>query len=401
MSSLRPKSLSIIIPAFNEEDAIGTTIARCLAARDDIKHKTGLDHIEIIVVNDGSTDRTPEIAGSFTDITLINFETNQGYGAAIKCGFEKGSGDLLGFLDGDGTCEPKFFISLCQVLIKTPADIVTGSRMHKESRMPVVRRMGNYFFARLMTYLSDCEINDTASGMRVIRRSALSELYPLPDGLHFTPSMTCRALLKDTITYKEIEMPYHERQGISKLCIFKDGLRFLHAITEISLTYRPLKVFGKTGFLLIFIAMLYGIGPLYSKFIHNILADSNIYRLITVNTFVLAGLTLISIGIVAERIAASLNGNSRVYTKFERFLLCTFSIKNMLVAGPILVVLGILLNAGPILDYLTTLHITYHWGYISTGALLVLTGLQLSALGVFERLIDTVVKETKSSREIC
>ncbi len=211
--------------------------------------------------------------------------------------------------------------------------------------------------------------------------------------------MTCRALLKDAVVFEEIEMPYHERQGISKLCIFKDGLRFLLAITEIALTYRPLKFFGTAGSVLILIALLYGFEPLYLQLTQNILPDSSIYRLLTINTLILAGLTLFSIGIVAERIATSLNGNVRVHKKLEQFLLRTFSMKKMVFTGPILIALGVILNIGPLRDYLTTLQISYHWGYISTGALLVLAGLQLSALGVFERLIDTIVKEAQSGRK--
>jgi len=399
LSTPHPKCLSIIIPALNEEEAIRGTINRCLSARNEIKSEAGLEHVEIIVINDGSTDLTAEIAQSFANITLINLEANKGYGAAIKHGFSIASGDLLGFLDGDGTCEPRFFVSLCKTLIETSSDIVTGSRMHNKSKMPRIRRMGNLFYAKLMSALAGCKVQDTASGMRVIRKPILHELYPLPDGLHFTPAMTCRALLKDSIKFMEIEMPYSERQGISKLSIFRDGLRFLLAITEISLTYRPLKYFGGAGLFLFAIALFYAIGPLHSKLIYNILPESAIYRLLTINTLILAGLTLISVGIVAERIAVSLNNtNARTYTGFESILLELFSIHKMLVTGPLLILSGILLNTGPIVDYLTTLHISYHWGYISTGALLVLTGLQLFALGVFERLIETVVKESKPNK---
>ena len=211
--------------------------------------------------------------------------------------------------------------------------------------------------------------------------------------------MTCRALLKDKVSYREIEMPYNERQGISKLSVLKDGIRFLLAIIDISITYRPLKFFGGAGIIFIAVALLYGINPLYYKLVNNSFSESSIYRLLTINTFILAGLTLISVGIVAERMTASLNGgNTRVFTKIERLLLAAFSIKKMILMGPLCILSGILLNTGPIIDYLTTLHINYHWGYISTGALLVLTGLQLLALGVFERLLDTVVKETNSIR---
>lgn len=392
----KPKSLSIVIPALNEEDAIGTTISRCLDARAHIKQKSGLDHVEIIVVNDGSTDRTAEIAESFTEITLINFEKNQGYGAALKRGFKEGTGDFLGFLDGDGTCDPLFFSSLCQAAINGPADLVTGSRMHKKSKMPLVRRVGNLFYAQLMSYLSGCKIDDTASGMRVIKRAALPELSPLPDGLHFTPSMTCRALFSPNIVLKEVEMPYHERQGLSKLSVFKDGIRFLLAIMDIALTYCPLIFFGRTGSVFLLIAMLYGITPFYSSFINHTLPDSFIYRLITINTLILAALTFFSVGIVAERIAATLNGHKRTYSWLEELLLSTLSSKKLIIAGPFLIFSGILLNIGPLQNYLTTHQINYHWGYISTGALLVLSGLQLSALGVFERLLDLSIRTLQS-----
>ena len=104
--------------------------------------------MEIIVVNDGSTDKTAEIAGEFRDIKLINLGTNQGYGAAIKSGFKEATGDLLGFLDGDGTCDPHFFGPLCAALLKFPADIITGSRMHKMSKMPIIRRIGEPVFTQ-------------------------------------------------------------------------------------------------------------------------------------------------------------------------------------------------------------------------------------------------------------
>ncbi len=393
----RLKKLSIVIPALNEEDAIGTTISRCLDARDRIMQETGLSHVEVIVVNDGSTDRTAEIAASFQDVTLINFAENQGYGAAIKKGFQRAEGDILSFLDGDGTCDPLFFAPLCRCLIEMPADIVTGCRMHQKSKMPRIRRIGNLFYARLMSFLTGVKVKDTASGMRVIRKESLEQILPLPDGLHFTPAMTCRALLKDAVTFHEIEMPYDERQGVSKLSVFKDGFRFLLAITEIAITYRPLKFFGSSGAVLILIAALYGASPLYSKIIHNSFPDGSIYRLLTINTLILAGLTLLSIGIVAERITSSLGSQVRKNSALELFLLHTFSIKKMIFAGPLLIISGILLNLGPLRDYLTSLSISYHWGYISTGALLVLAGLQLSALGIFERLIDTIVKETHAN----
>ncbi|HBL44181.1 MAG TPA: glycosyltransferase family 2 protein, partial [Planctomycetaceae bacterium] len=121
--------LTIVIPALNEEDAIGGTIARCLEAREEISHQSGLDGVEIIVVSDGSTDRTAEIAQSFEEISVIIFEQNRGYGAAIKEGWRRGRGDYVGFLDADGTCDPRFFAALCQTAITENADVTLGSRL--------------------------------------------------------------------------------------------------------------------------------------------------------------------------------------------------------------------------------------------------------------------------------
>lgn len=131
-----PRRLTVVIPALDEAEAIGDTIRRCLDARDHIEREGGVSDVEVIVVSDGSTDATAEIARSFTDVEVLEFSTNRGYGAAIKSGFQRGSGDLVGFLDADGTCDPLFFADLCRAIDGDGADIALGSRMSKESRMP-------------------------------------------------------------------------------------------------------------------------------------------------------------------------------------------------------------------------------------------------------------------------
>ena len=390
-----PKSLTVVIPALNEEEAIGAIIEKCLASQSGLKERSLIEDVQIVVVSDGSIDRTADIARSFEGVSVIECEKNNGYGAAIKRGFEEGSGDLLGFIDADGTCDPNFFIDLCNVASKTTADVVLGSRMHKDSSMPPIRRMGNQMYALLMSYLSGRRVTDTASGMRVIRKEALSKLYPLPDGLHFTPAMTCRALLHHDLTIREIPMPYNERLGTSKLKLFKDGFRFLLAIIDIALTYRPLKFFGGAAALFFLFAFFYCLGPIITYLEQRLVPDSYIYRLLSINTSIIVGLMLLTIGIVAERVAASLNGGKRKYSLIERFMLSFYSTKNMLLAGPILALIGIILNLGTILDYLTTWHISYHWVYVSTGALFVLAGMQLAAVGVLERLIETILLRKK------
>jgi glycosyltransferase involved in cell wall biosynthesis len=239
--------LLIAIPALNEETSIKGIIERCLAAKDYIISKTKVKSVDITVVSDGSTDKTVEYARAYAEagqIKLIIFEKNKGYGAAIKEAWAQSDADYLSFIDADGTCDPRFFADLCGLLERENADVVLGGRIHKNSQMPVIRTIGNRIFATLLTIFSDKHIRDTASGMRVVRRGCLARIYPLPDGLHFTPAMSARAILSQTTKICEIEMPYKEREGRSKLSVVKDGVRFLKVILGTAFVYRPSRLLG-------------------------------------------------------------------------------------------------------------------------------------------------------------
>ncbi len=240
--------LLIAIPALDEEDSIEGIVRRTLDARDHILKSSPVTEIEITVVSDGSTDRTVERAQAFGDrINLIVFPENRGYGAAIQEAWRRSDAELLSFLDADGTCDPLFFADLCQALDDDDADIALGNRMTSESKMPRLRRLGNRVFAVLLTLFSSESVRDTASGMRVLRRSCLRRLMPLPDGLHFTPAMSARAILSDGLTITERDMPYHEREGRSKLSVARDGVRFLKVILSAALLYRPSRPLGIAG----------------------------------------------------------------------------------------------------------------------------------------------------------
>lgn len=237
--------LLIAIPALNEEASIEAIIERSLHARADITARSPITQVDITVVSDGSTDRTVSLARKYTDrIRLIVFEENRGYGAAIQQAWVESDADLLGFLDADGTCDPRFFGDLAQALVAERADVALGCRLNENSEMPLIRRTGNILFAGLLTLLSGQWVRDTASGMRIVRREAYTRLRPLPSGLHFTPAMSARALLDRDARVKliEIDMPYHERVGDSKLKVGKDGLRFLNVITRTAIQYRPARV---------------------------------------------------------------------------------------------------------------------------------------------------------------
>jgi len=245
-------TLSVIIPALNEEDGIADIIERVLAVRPALPG-VGVDGLELIVVDDGSRDCTAEIAASYKEVRLVQHPVNQGYGAAIKTGFRHARGELLSFLDADGTYPPEFYPQLCQAALNG-ADVVIGSRMTgADSQMPLVRRIGNVIFARLVSLVSNVSITDCASGQRVLRREALPALYPLPDGLNFTPVMSTRAI-HENLKMAEVPITYSERRGRSKLSVVKDGWRFLSTIVGTAFAYNPVRILGGVGALLVVLA---------------------------------------------------------------------------------------------------------------------------------------------------
>lgn len=295
--------LLIAIPALNEQDSITSIIERSLAARPAIIEGSPVTEVEITVVSDGSTDATVELARRFDDrIGLIVFEQNRGYGAAIKAAWEASDADLLGFLDADGTCDPAFFADLCAALERRGVDVVLGSRLNAESEMPLVRRFGNRLFATLLRAVSSEEVSDTASGMRVVRRSSLAQLLPLPDGLHFTPAMSARVLLDDDLRLVEVAMAYHEREGESKLSAGRDGLRFLWVILRTAALYRPGRLLVPPAVVCAAVAVFLMLEPTIFYARNQRLHEWMIYRFLVSSLLVSAALLLAVAAYLTARI---------------------------------------------------------------------------------------------------
>ena len=251
-------TLSVVIPAYNEENGIAEIANRVLAMRDGLRD-VGVGTLELLVVDDGSRDKTAAIANSIDGVTLIQHPTNKGYGAALKTGFHQAAGDLIGFLDADGTYPPEHFPKLC-VAALNGSDLVIGSRMAgAETGMPITRKVGNLFFANLLSLIGNKKVTDSASGMRVFKRHILEVVSPLPDGLNLTPVMSTRAV-HENVAIKEIPIPYSERIGASKLSVVHDGSLFLRSMIWTALSYNPVRILGLIATVLLGIAALIGLG---------------------------------------------------------------------------------------------------------------------------------------------
>ncbi|WP_298863345.1 glycosyltransferase family 2 protein [uncultured Gimesia sp.] len=401
--------LTIVIPALNEQEAIGATIDRCLDAREDISHQAGLEGVEIIVVSDGSTDRTVEIAQTYEDIQVVVYEENQGYGAAIKEGWRLGRGDLVGFLDADGTCDPRFFSQLCQTAIAENADVTLGSRLGPDSQMPAIRRTGNRIFAFLLGLLCGRKVTDTASGMRVVCRSALKHLYPLPDGLHFTPAMSARALMND-LRIIEIPMKYEERIGESKLSALWDGIRFLKVIGEGVLCYRPEKIFlAGFSFCMLFILVLAAY-PTEFYFQNHRLEEWMIYRFVVCQLVGSFGITLLLASALTNRMAQLSSRREESVGFWSSVVASLFTGKPLGVIVGLFTLLGIGFLWPGIIEFVSSGKITLHWSRLIAGAFTLFTVTQALIFFVLmqvvaiwsseQRTVKNILSESKQNEDI-
>ncbi|MGB3699757.1 MAG: glycosyltransferase family 2 protein [Anaerolineales bacterium] len=255
--------LSVVIPAYNEENGIAEIAERVLSVKESLK-ESGVEDLELLVVDDGSGDNTAAVAGGIDGVRLIRHEKNRGYGAALKTGFSKANGELIGFLDADGTYPPEYFPQLCQKALNG-SELVIGTRLSgTDSKMPLTRRVGNFFFATLLTILGRQKVSDSASGMRVFKRSILERIYPLPDGLNLTPVMSTRAV-HEGIKMAEVPIPYDERVGNSKLSVVRDGTLFLQSMVWTVLTYNPVRILGIIGLIGILFALAVAIALIVAR----------------------------------------------------------------------------------------------------------------------------------------
>lgn len=387
--------LLIAIPALNEEESIEAIIQRSLAARDFIRANSPVTEVAITVVSDGSTDRTAELASRYTDvINLIVFPQNKGYGAAIKEAWNQSDADLLGFLDADGTCEPRFFAPLCQTVVAEGADVVLGCRLNAESQMPLIRRIGNVIFATILYVFSASPVRDTASGMRVVRRSSLDWLYPLPDGLHFTPAMSARAMLSYGIRIVEVDMPYDERAGESKLRVVKDGFRFLRVIVETAFLFRPSRPLGLLAIVFVVFAAVLMWAPIIYYVQNGSVQERMIYRFLVSELSGIGGCLCFCASYLTGRMAsislpeeAGLLRSRLTNWLFQSTWFWTVPLGFYLV--------GLLLVASSLFDRITTGMTYEHWSRYVVMSFCFAVGIVLSVT----RLIDYVLKLVDSRLE--
>ena len=231
--------LSIVIPAHNEEKAIGAVLDELIEVLEGQKY-------EIIVVDDGSTDKTPKIVQKKDSIKLIQHHYNKGYGAAIKTGIKNATNEVILIIDGDGSYPVKAIPELLKEADKY--DMVVGARTGKEVKIQLYRRPAKWFLSKLANYLAETKIPDLNSGMRIFRRKEVERfLNILPNKFSFTTTLTL-AYHTTGLLVKYVPINYFKRAGKSKIRPFKDGFNFIMLIFRTITYFNPLKVFLFVGF---------------------------------------------------------------------------------------------------------------------------------------------------------
>lgn len=223
--------ISIVLPAKNESAAISQTIAQI--------QQLQLAY-EIIVINDGSTDQTKQVAEQ-AGAKVITHPYSKGNGAAIKTGARTATGEVIVFMDADGQHDPEDIPRLLAE-IHNGYDLVVGARQ-KGSQASMGRGIANKLYNNLASYMSDHKVEDLTSGFRAVRADKFKEfIYLLPNGFSY-PTTSTMAFFRAGYSVAYVPIHAAKRIGKSHIHPVKDSVRFFLIIFKIATLYSPLKMF--------------------------------------------------------------------------------------------------------------------------------------------------------------
>ncbi|OQX79593.1 MAG: hypothetical protein B6D56_06790 [Candidatus Omnitrophica bacterium 4484_70.1] len=288
------ENLSIVIPVYNEEEAIGETVKFF----ENFVEKN--PKVEVIFINDGSTDKTVQILNTIQkeNIKIISQPKNKGYGAAIKKGVMNSSYEYIAITDADSSYPHDKIPELFKKLVEENADMSVGARTGKVVGGGIFRKLGKYILRKLAEYLSEEEIPDLNSGLRIVKKELILKfLRYLPNKFSFTTTLTLSLLAN---SYKIVYLPidYYKRRGRSKIKPISDTLNFLQLIVRTVMFFNPLKVFLPLSifFILLSLSVL-----VITYFLGRVMDITTLLLFVT-------GLNFLAIGFLADLIDKRLTG---------------------------------------------------------------------------------------------
>ncbi len=229
--------VSIVIPALNEETNLGNLLAELDEA---LSHIRGFA-FEILLIDDGSTDATAEIASKFRRVRVYSHPVNLGNGASVKRGIRLARGDWILLMDGDGQHPPKEIVKMLSLVKDKNFDMVVCSR--GSSGGSLHRNLANFIYNGLASYVTSKKIPDLTSGYRLVRADALKAFVNLLPNTFSYPTTITLAMFKAGYAVHYHPFVVRKRGGSSKIRIFKDGSRFFLIILKVTTFFSPLRVF--------------------------------------------------------------------------------------------------------------------------------------------------------------
>jgi len=236
--------VTILLPAYNEEQIIGSTIQEI---------RELYPEFEILVIDDGSSDNTRQKAIN-AGANVMRHPHNIGNGAAIKTGLRYASGEWVLMMDADGQHKPADIAKLLEH--KDNYDMVVGARS-KGSSTSWHRDLANLIYNWLASYVTKFKVEDLTSGFRLVKNDRISKfIYLLPNTFSY-PSTITMAYLRSGLSIKYVPIQTLARQGKSKIKLFQDGIRFFLIITRIATLFSPFRVFLPVSFIFFITGLAY------------------------------------------------------------------------------------------------------------------------------------------------
>jgi glycosyltransferase involved in cell wall biosynthesis len=289
--------LSLVVPIYNEEQCLPGFLDNALAFRKEFEANG--DELEIILVNDGSTDDSAGLLEKFVQqhpdgFVFISSMANHGYGATLKKGFRAATHPVIGIIDADGTYKLEQIPSMVNVMKENPScAMVVGNRHQKGNKIPLLRRPPKWVLRKQAEFLVSRRIPDLNSGMRLMDREILMRyIHLLPDRFSLTTTVTL-AFMSDKHDVEYVPIDYERRTGKSSIRPIHDVLAFFQLIIRTVLYFNPLRVFMPLGLLLVFASA--------AVLILSYLFTPKVMDITTIVLF-LAGVHLMSLGMLADLI---------------------------------------------------------------------------------------------------
>ena len=268
-------STSIIIPCYNEKNAIRDTIESIQS----VIHNSKMNDVEIICVNDGSTDGSEHVLNALArehqigDLLVVHHNRNQGYGAALKTGIRRSQKTYICITDADGTYPNERIPDLIDQITKHDLDMVVGARVGPNVDYSKIRSIPKMILVPWVSFLCGTDVPDMNSGLRIFRRDrSLDFLKLLPDGFSFTTTITI-CLLRNRYAVEFTPISYAKRIGKSHIKPVRDTLRFTQLILRTGMYFAPMRLLSP---LIVILAALFTLSGLYDLAILNNLTDKTV-----------------------------------------------------------------------------------------------------------------------------